>query len=287
MERLLGDLPVSSFVEEHLHRLPLARTGGARPFVPLASWNILERALAREGADVLVARDGRPWEKGGTPTAEQARQLYASGYTLVLRNAERHDAALADLASSFFEDFQAPVNIHLYCTPADGQGFGWHYDAEDVFILQARGRKEYSLRKNTVHPWPLLETIPKDMGFERETHPLSLRCMLEEGDWLYIPAGYWHVARAVTESVSLAVGVMMPAATAVLDFLRREVPGSVIWRQRLPVGGRALPRSEAERIEAYRSLFAELGEDLARRMRDDLFVERFMAFRKSVSRPEP
>ena len=36
-------------------------------------------------------------------------------------------------------DFAAPVDVHLYCTPAGQPGFGWHYDAEDVFVLQTAG----------------------------------------------------------------------------------------------------------------------------------------------------
>ncbi len=74
-------------------------------------------------------------------------------------------------------------------------GFSWHYDAEDVFIIQTAGEKEYSLRKNTVNPWPLEETLPADMQYERELMPL-MRVLLRGGDLLYIPCGYWHKAEA-------------------------------------------------------------------------------------------
>ena len=79
---------------------------------------------------------------------------------------------LKKLAAGFEDDFHAPANIHIYATPAGKYGFSWHYDAEEVFIMQTSGRKEYSLRKNTVHPWPLVETIPQDMGYSREIMPL-------------------------------------------------------------------------------------------------------------------
>src|SRR5690606_27495317 len=109
-------------------------------------------------------------------------------------------------------------------------GFGWHYDAEEVFILQTVGQKEYSLRKNTVNPWPLEETLPQGMRYEREVMPL-MRCLLQAGDWLYLPSGYWHKAEARELSLSLAVGVMAPAAISILDRLREELLQSLVWRQ--------------------------------------------------------
>lgn len=64
----------------------------------------------------------------------------------------------------------------------------------------------YELRKNTVNPLPLEETTPEDMHYEREIMPLW-KCTLSPGDWLYIPSGYWHRAKAVTSSTSIALGV--------------------------------------------------------------------------------
>ena len=138
-----------------------------------------------------------------------------------MRHAERHDPRILALAKDFEREFAAPVNIHIYATPGGQFGFGWHYDAEDVFILQTTGRKEYLLRKNTVQPWPLEETLPQDMRYEREIMPL-MRCALEAGDWLYIPAGYWHMANAEQTAISLAIGVMSHAAIEVLDLLRSD-----------------------------------------------------------------
>src|SRR5205085_7566357 len=130
------------------------------------------------------------------------------------RHAELHDEQLAELASSFAKDFAAAVNIHVYCTPAGEYGFGWHYDAEEVFLIQTLGRKEYSLRKNTVHPWPLEETLPSDMRYEREIMPL-MRCELAASDWLYIPSGYWHMGKSLETSITLAIGIQPHSAIEV------------------------------------------------------------------------
>jgi ribosomal protein L16 Arg81 hydroxylase len=275
IEKLLGDMPVAVFIDDYYLRLPLAMPGAAGHLTHLGTWETVEAILARSEPDVLVAREGK-LKVGPRPTYDEVRALHASGYTVLIRHAEREHSGLAELAAGFQQDLEAPINIHLYCTPANQHGFGWHYDAEDVFIVQTQGNKHYSLRKNTIHPLPLVETMPRDMAFERETTP-TLECTLLAGDWLYIPAGYWHVARASEDAISLAVGVMPATAIAAFDFLRRELLSSPMWRQRLPVAG-ALSIHDAEGlVESYRSLLAELGKDVAREMERERFARAFLA----------
>src|SRR5688572_11295294 len=186
------------------------------------------------------------WEGGRSPGPERARAMAAEGWTTVVRDAQKHDAGLAEIAAGFARDLGAPVNAHLYATPAGRTGFGWHYDVEDVFILQVRGAKEYPLRKNTVLPWPVLEAMGKDLRYEREVSPVW-NARLEEGDGLYIPPGWWHRAKAVEgDTLTLAVGVMTPTALSALDALRRDLVANPGWRQRLPVTGAAAGKSREE-----------------------------------------
>ncbi len=280
IEDLLGDIPKSIFISDYYLRLPFSLPGRAAHFNHLGAWTTVESILAQGSADVMVSRAGRPWE-GATPrSAAEARELYTAGHTITIRHAEKHHGGLAEFAAAFAEDFHAPIDLHLHCTPADHHGFGWHYDAEDVFILQTEGSKHYFLRKNTVNPWPLLETLSKNMGYEREIMPV-VECTLEAGDWLYIPAGYWHVARAAQESLSIAVGLMSTAAIEGYDFLRRYLIQSLRWRQRLPTSGTASPLSSDELVQQYKLLFAELGEDLAKMLRDEELVRAFLAAKGS------
>jgi 50S ribosomal protein L16 3-hydroxylase len=291
LHRILGDLPKQRFVEDFYLRQPYARPGSARELCELGSLEAVRRMLAdergprdqsfpsqRPAVDLMLARQGRLWEGTGTPDYDEIRRLHTQGYTLVVRHAERHDPRLAELADGFRRDFLAPVNIHLYATPADQFGFGWHYDAEDVFILQTEGSKEYSLRKNTVNPWPLEETLPADMRFESEIMPV-MKCRLDAGDWLYIPAGYWHMGQSREASISLAVGVMTPPAIEVLDFLRPRLLDSLLWRQRLaPPASTA--RTEEEMVAGYKEIFAALAADLERQLADGATARAFLAQRK-------
>lgn len=260
---LLGDFPLARFVSEHYHALPYSAAGLAAPLCPLGTFDSLLAILRQQAADVLVCRRNERWI-GTLPRSEQeAQALLAEGYTILVRHAEQHDARLAELAAEFARDFAAAVNIHMYCTPAGEYGFGWHYDAEEVFLIQTTGRKEYLLRKNTVNPWPLEETLPADMHYECEIMPV-MRCELAAGDWLYVPSGYWHMGRSQETALSLAIGVQPHAAIEVHDFLRPRLLQSIFWRQRLPVAGAASQLSPEELAAAYEELFQTLAGELSR-----------------------
>jgi 50S ribosomal protein L16 3-hydroxylase len=172
IQSLFGDTPLATFVAEYLHRLPFSLAGSATIERELGTWNAIGAMLGPPEGDVLAVREGR-WHDGPPLTElSSVRALVDDGHTVFVRHAERHHPGLAELAAAFEKAFLGPVNIHVFVTPAGAPGFSWHYDAEDVFIIQTQGAKEYSLRKNTVNPWPLEETLPADMHYERELMPL-------------------------------------------------------------------------------------------------------------------
>lgn len=266
IEELLQGRAVSQFMEEHYLRLPFAMAGGARRFCPLGGRTVLESLCCSPDAGVTFARQGAGVEAGELGKGELLTQRIAEGCTAVVRHAERHHPQLAELARKFEHDFLAPADVHLYATPAQAYGFGWHYDAEDVFLLQTEGSKEYRLRKNTVNPWPVAQALPADMHYERELMPL-FACVLEPGDWLYVPHGYWHYGQAVSDSMTLAIGLMMPTGIDVLEVLQPGMHASIRWRQRLPcVGpstGKSLEQASAEYHERLCTLADELHELMA------------------------
>jgi 50S ribosomal protein L16 3-hydroxylase len=276
-EELFGNFGLDRFIADHLHRLPLALPDVGQSIQESGTWNCLASILAAPGVDTMVVRQGQRYE-GNVPTdISSAQALCANGCTIVVRHAERHNDDIAKLAHAFERTFLAPVNVHMYATPAGCYGFSWHYDAEDVFLFQTCGKKEYLLRKNTVNPWPLEETIPTDMRYERELMPL-MRVLLETGDMLYIPCGYWHRAHVPEDSeaaISLAVGVMSRSALDLFDFLRSEARHSLVWRQRLPILGMSAPGhlSEAS-VDAYENLVTQLSADLSRTLADPKFLAR-------------
>lgn len=256
-----GTLSQAAFLGEVYLSKPYSVGQGACRFVSLLSWDIFWRIVPQcDPSDLLVVRDGRLWPGPDPRTGTEGLEFFKAGYSLVLRHAERHDAGLAKLASDFAADFGAQVAIQLYATPHEHHSFGWHYDAEEVFIVQTAGTKRYLLRENTIRPRPLLEAMPKDMEVDKEVSPV-IRCDLVPGDWLYVPAGFWHVARALEDSLSISIGVAAPTAMDLFDELRKHFAASAIWRRRLsPTGPQA-------------SLVAELFQEATRILGDPELVE--------------
>lgn len=265
LQELLGEIPASTFLDEHFFRTPFARAGGCMNIADWTATKTCAELLPRPELDMLVTREGQPWEGEFVRSAAIGQEALLQGYTLCIRQAHRHSAALAELAARFEADFLAPIDVHVYCTPAEKPGFSWHYDAEEVFILQTEGTKDWWLRKNTVNPWPLVETIPADMRYEREIMP-AMHCTLKAGDWLYIPAGYWHRTSAPELSTSLSIGILSPTGIDLFDYLRAQLLDDLRWRQRLPVLGTANPKSPEEIAARYQERFAEFAKDLQRKL---------------------
>src|SRR4051794_969480 len=138
LTRLLGELPVERFLNDHYLRFPFARVGGCAGLLARSGWELLQGALSSQNADVLFARAAETLDRNHV---FRAVDLIGQGYTVRVRHAEQHDADLELLANKFRADFLAPVDIHLYCTPANHEGLNWHFDAEDVFVLQLEGTK--------------------------------------------------------------------------------------------------------------------------------------------------
>lgn len=208
----LGDTPLETFRVMHYGKSPFAQPSTARDARDYLNWQTLADLLsAPTDPDVMVVRNGRLLNLTPPSTPAEFRNMFGGGCSFVVREAERHDAGIRSVADAFTIELEGTVTIQVFATPAETHGFGWHYDCEEVFIAQTAGTKEYFLRKNTVNPRPTIDSIPTDMHFERETGEI-VACTLAAGDLLYIPRGWWHMGRAIDNSLGLSVGVLPPEA---------------------------------------------------------------------------
>jgi ribosomal protein L16 Arg81 hydroxylase len=278
IERLFQPITAAVFIERYFHQLPLAIPQAASELCSLATFDTLRGIAEHAESKIHRSRAGQWWPDDARPSFDELRRSLDDGWTVFVRRAEKYDAGLARLASEFQQAFTAPIDVHFFCTPPRAKGFGWHYDVEDVFVLQTQGSKKYQLRKNTVNPWPLVETTPDDLSYEAE-RSLAMECMLAAGDWLYIPPGYWHATQADELSISLSVGVMSPTAIDLLNLLRPLLAESLRWRQRLPLISEmsAIPDSEAR--QRLRSILSDLADDLARQLKSDGLLNAYLQWR--------
>jgi 50S ribosomal protein L16 3-hydroxylase len=208
----LAPVDLSTFLQHTLQKQPYAQAGTAAVALPLLQWATLEKVLGSgRPLDVLTVCRGELVDVPRPRSLADVRRLMGVGVSVVVRASEQHDPGLADLARSFREALPGEVHIQLYATPGGSNSYGWHYDFEDVFIAQTAGIKDYFFRENTVAQGTVLGDRLDFTCFRQERTPL-FSSRLEPGDWLYIPARWWHLVKCVEESLSISVGVMGPEA---------------------------------------------------------------------------
>jgi ribosomal protein L16 Arg81 hydroxylase len=202
----LGALTVDEFRATHFRRRAVARAGTTLAARGLLDWSVLGRVLASDipARDVLVVARGRLLAVPVPRSLAELRVLMQRGIGLCVQHGERHDAGLARVAAAFAADGDV-AQTQLFVTPGGTHGFGWHYDDEDVYIAQTAGTKDYYFRANTVAAD--LPAAPATFArFGAETSPVAT-ATIAPGDFLYVPARWWHMAVCRSDALSISVGV--------------------------------------------------------------------------------
>jgi Cupin superfamily protein len=164
-----------------------------------------------------------------------AYKLFSKGTTIVLSNMQLKLPKLAALCRSLTAESSIQFQTNLYLTPPRSQGFKLHYDTHDVFILQVAGSKNWRIYGSP------FELPPRGRGFTAaKPNPgeLSDKFVLQQGDLLYMPRGWYHEAIS-DDSTSLHITLGANSLTWA-DFLFEAVASAclkdVAFRRTLPIG---------------------------------------------------
>lgn len=198
----LGPVSLDEFCARFLRTAPAAQPATTHAARALLDWDVLDRVL-RSAPDVLVVARGRLLPVPAPRSLTELRGYLAAGVGLCVQHGERHDLGLARIAAAF--DELGAAQVQLFVTPAGTYGFSWHYDDEDVFIAQTEGVKDYYFRANTV----AADERARPEMFARFAAETSALCTsrLIAGDFLYLPARWWHMALCHADALSISVGV--------------------------------------------------------------------------------
>lgn len=136
-------------------------------------------------------------------------ELLEQGATVVLNRLEVASAKLRRLSMdvSSFAGANAIVNGYL-AYGGDGT-FGKHWDTHDVFVVQLLGRKRWQVFEPTMS-LPTRQQTSKDVKEFCPPTPV-FDGILEPGDVMYIPRGWWHEAMPTEgETFHVAIGLHTP-----------------------------------------------------------------------------
>ena len=196
--------------------------------------------------------------------AELTAQL-RRGATLVLDAVDELYAPLEELARELERSLHEHIQINAYAGWRTSRGFDLHWDDHDVFILQVTGRKRWSLYGMT-RAYPVMRDIE---AARKPSGPPLWEETLEDGDLLYIPRGWWHVAQPLNEpTLHLTVGIHNRTGLDLLRWIAERLRASENFRKDLPRLASA-PERAAHMNQLRAELLAELGEDALDRFYED------------------
>ena len=247
-------------------------------FRALLPWNELNEILRRHRLDfprLRLMRDGQrvpvsdyirhatsAQRKQSVPRllpSELTRHL-REGATLVLDAVDELYRPVEELAEGLEFVFHEHVQVNMYAGWQTSRGFDLHWDDHDVFILQVTGRKLWRIYGET-RKHPLTgDDAPKPLNIDA---PLW-EAMLEDGDLLYIPRGWWHVALPVAEpTLHLTVGIHNRTGVDLARWLTESLREHETFRQDLPrLASHQERRAHGERLreELFKAWDASLME---------------------------
>ena len=147
---------------------------------------------------------------------------------LLRRNEETNDYYATATNSGQNKQSLAPLwddvePIKGYLTDAQGEGFIWlgpkgtltpfHHDLTNNLLLQVVGRKEVVLApgfevsrmRNSLHCFSDWSTDPNAAASAPEgQRPLLTQCVIEPGDALFLPIGWWHYVKSLDMSFGMS-----------------------------------------------------------------------------------
>jgi hypothetical protein len=246
------------------HRLAPPRLRLTREGKPVPSDRYVSFQPSRRNASRPIPR---------LKSAELTREL-REGATLVLDNVDELYWPIRRLAESLERIFRVRVQVNSYSGWRSSHGFDLHWDDHDVFVLQVSGNKHWKIYGVT-RQYPLA----RDVKLAENPPPEVLwEHVLQTGDLLYIPRGWWHLAVPLNEpTLHLTIGVSNPTGADFLSWFIDQLRESEVVREDIPhlLGHRAI-QAYAERVR----------DVIASRWRPEL-IEEYMLHLDAHSTPRP
>jgi len=266
----------------------LHQQGPAGRYTALLPWSTLTEMLetqrfAAENLRLVQGGKRLDVERYAQPAFNQEQlalksgalgQCLAAGATLVLSHVEEHVPALRQLADSVGDDLRANTTVNLYASFGAEEGFDLHWDSQENFILQLAGRKHWSVYRST-RDNPVIGELNAAKPPVGEP---TWEGVLEDGDLLYLPRGWWHVARALNgPSLHLTLTVEPPLGGHLLEWLAAELRSHPLARMNLPHLAKPSEQvAHAQRLLALIALASPEG-----------LIERFLAAREASTLVSP
>jgi len=265
-DQVIAPLSREGFLSDHWEKTWLHIPGAMERFAHLLTWEDLNAILENTRMvppHIRLTKDGRvieaerfvfsPPGAGNEPRIDPGRltALLAEGATMVLQSIDIIAPKVRALSDSFRDVLQARNHVNLYASWRTENGFDLHWDTHEVMVLQLHGRKRWQIFAPT-------QEYPLDIGAPlKPTGAPQWDGLLNSGDVLYLPRGWWHIAHPVDEpSLHLTFGIAPMHGLNLLNWAVMSLRGNAHLRRNMPVlqdgGARQAYMAELRAIVAER-----------------------------------
>lgn len=211
MQAPLGELDVHTFLRDYWQQRPCVLRGALADFQSPLDGDDLAGLACEPLAESRLIHGPDPagqWTLAHGPFEESDFEgLGEANWTLLVQDVEKHFPPLQALLDrfSFLPSWRLDDLMISFAAP--GGSVGPHVDQYDVFLLQAEGRRHWTIAEHG--PWVAREDVPIDMleGFDA-----GQDWVLEPGDMLYLPPGVAHHGVALDPCLTYSVGFRAPSA---------------------------------------------------------------------------
>lgn len=275
-EETVGAIGVENFLTHVWGRSFAHIPGASGRFHEVLSWAEVNGMLQRhrlEPPRLRLVRDGQfapktaylRYEGERVPfvVPERLSQRLRDGYTLIIDAVDDMTDGVMRLAEDFERVLHESVQVNLYAGWREQQGFNRHFDTHDVVVLQVYGKKYWRVYEGG-RPHPLKDDVAPNTAAPEK---VVWEGVLEDGDALYIPRGWWHEASGLGEvTLHLTFGIHQRTGINLLRWVEDQLRASTNFRAPL--------RRFATREEQKQQLLAlrrELDEVLDEEVLDRFF----------------
>jgi len=261
-------LTTEAFLQQHFERRPMLRRAALQS--PDFSWRDLDELLHHiepTEAGFQLFRNGlvaqAQYTLESTTMGLRRRRLHKrrfwaqlhSGASVVLNRLEHQSSAMQRLCSEVARFCTLPTSGNAYLSIGGDGTFGRHWDTHDVFAVQLLGCKRWRVFEPT-QVLPLADQTSQRSPLPCPAQPV-LDVMLQAGDLLYLPRGWWHeVLPGDQPSFHFSIGSYAPSVHDYIVWASQQLlPGHAGARRSLLPGSG--PQDVVASLQALQSQAAK------------------------------
>lgn len=293
---LIAPIDEQLFMDEYFDKAPLHIKAGPEPGGRAAIitspefLELLEIVPQWQSGRLKMIMDSRPVgpehycltrEAAAGPTLYPDRALVeammALGASTVADGIDDVSARVRRVSASLGKRFSAKASANVYVSHSGVQAFASHCDPHEVFAVQCEGRKIWRVYRDRADR-PIQSTILTDQAqIDRAKGPVMMEAVMEPGDVLYIPRGFYHDAIAQGgRSLHITFGVQPLYGLGLLDMVRDLAVERPEMRRYL---------GSAEDTEAIAKQLAAIAEEIALVLRSPAMTEDIAVRQRTLRTP--